>query len=68
MNCKEKKKKNTKPREMPRIMISFQSESVKYTDLVSLGNVNHHIDKLNLICAYLVGLQYSHMIKLLVGS
>ena len=64
LNCQKK-------RGRPIITISFKSESAKfiqvaYTDFVSLGNFIGLLDRLNLICACLVCLQYSHMIKLLL--
>ena len=67
-------RKQTKPRGMPRIMISYKSESVNYSkpqscvnaDFVLLVKFIRHIDKTNLSCVCLVSLQYSHMIKLLL--
>ena len=69
MKCKTTTKTPTKGNatnyDFLQIWIGKYTE-VAYTDLVLLCNFNRHIDKPNLIGACIVGLQYSHMIKLLL--
>lgn len=67
-NWTERKKGKAKNYDFLQIWIGKFTE-VAYTDLFSLGKFIGLLDKPNLICACLVGLQYScHTIKLLLVS